>query len=126
MTLQDKYREVLNLGEEFGVKDGYVNEEANKLKMGGFAQTEFQKNQMWNKIKEIGGESPSDIEADIKVEDTSAYHYHTVVSGDNLSKISKTYYGKSSQYMKIFNANTDQLKNPDVIQPGQKLTIPFA
>ena len=126
MALQDKYRDVLNLGEELGVKDGYVNEEANKLKLGGLAKTEFEKNQMWDKIKEIGGENPNDIEADIKVEDSSAYHYHTVVSGDNLSKISKKYYGKSSQYMKIFNANTDQLKNPDVIQPGQKLTIPFA
>lgn len=126
MALQDKYRDVLNMGEKFGVKDGYVNEENNTLKMGGTAQTLYQKNQMWDKIKEIGGENASDIQADIKVADESAFHYHTVESGENLSKISKQYYGKSSQYMKIFNANTDQLKNPDLIQPGQKLTIPFA
>ena len=50
--------------------------------------------------------------------------YYTVVSGDTLSKISKQYYGDANQYMKIFEANKDKLKDPDQIQVGQELKIP--
>jgi len=49
---------------------------------------------------------------------------YTVMAGDSLSKISKQIYGDSSQYMKIFEANRDQLKDPNLIHPGQKLQIP--
>ena len=50
--------------------------------------------------------------------------YYTVVSGDNLSKISKAHYGDPNKYMKIFEANKPMLKDPDKIYPGQKLRIP--
>lgn len=126
MALKEKYNEVLELGKKFDVKNGDVQEEGNQLKISGTAHTQYEKNKMWDKIKEIGGENPSDIVADIKVADESAYHYHTVQSGETLGKISSQYYGKSNEYMKIFNANDDQLKNPDMIKPGQKLVIPFA
>lgn len=49
---------------------------------------------------------------------------YTVVSGDTLWKIAERMYGNGSHYMKIFEANTDQLENPDQIFPGQKLVIP--
>lgn len=49
---------------------------------------------------------------------------YTVQSGDTLWKISEEMYGKGSKYMKIFEANTDLLENPDRIFPGQKLVIP--
>jgi nucleoid-associated protein YgaU len=49
---------------------------------------------------------------------------HEVASGDTLSAIAKRYYGNASQYMKIYNANRDQLSDPDKIRPGQKLKIP--
>ena len=52
------------------------------------------------------------------------YHLHTVESGENLSKISKQYYKDAKSYMKIFEANKDQLTNPDIIKVGQKLKIP--
>ncbi len=52
--------------------------------------------------------------------------YYTVVSGDNLSKISKQFYGNPNQYMKIFEANKPMLTHPDKIYPGQKLRIPPA
>jgi nucleoid-associated protein YgaU len=51
-------------------------------------------------------------------------NYYTVVSGDNLSKISKTQYGDPNKYMKIFEANKPMLKDPDKIYPGQVLRIP--
>jgi nucleoid-associated protein YgaU len=50
--------------------------------------------------------------------------YHTVVKGDNLSKISKQYYGDPNKYTKIFEANKPMLKSPDLIYPGQVLRIP--
>ena len=124
MSAKSKYQQVLDLGEEFGIQDGYVNEENGKLKIGGVANTQFEKDRLWDKIKEIGGENPMDIEADIKVGDTSVYHRHVVKSGDTLGKISKMYYGKASDYMKIFNANTDKLKDPNLIYPDQELVIP--
>ena len=50
--------------------------------------------------------------------------YYTVVSGDNLSKISKAFYGNANEYMKIFEANRPMLTHPDKIYPGQMLRIP--
>ena len=50
--------------------------------------------------------------------------YHTVVSGDWLSKIAKTYYGDATKYDVIFEANKPMLADPDEIYPGQVLRIP--
>ena len=50
--------------------------------------------------------------------------FHTVVRGDTLSAIAKTYYGNANSYMKIFEANKPMLGHPDKIYPGQKLRIP--
>ncbi len=49
---------------------------------------------------------------------------YTVVKGDTLWAIAKRFYGNGSLYTKISNANTDKIKNPNLIYPGQVLTIP--
>ena len=49
---------------------------------------------------------------------------HEVVKGDTLSALAKKYYGSANKYMKIFEANKDILKDPNVIKIGQKLKIP--
>lgn len=49
---------------------------------------------------------------------------YTVKSGDSLSKIAKHVYGDASKWHAIFDANRDKIKNPDLIQPGQVLTLP--
>jgi nucleoid-associated protein YgaU len=49
---------------------------------------------------------------------------YEVVAGDTLGAIAQKYYGKASEYMKIFEANRDILENPDLIKVGQKLKIP--
>ncbi len=49
---------------------------------------------------------------------------YEVMAGDSLSKISKKFYGDAKQWKRIFEANRDQIKNPDLIRPGQKLKIP--
>ena len=50
--------------------------------------------------------------------------WHVVVRGDTLSGLAKQYYGKASLYMRIFDANKDQLTDPNLIKVGQKLRIP--
>jgi nucleoid-associated protein YgaU len=51
---------------------------------------------------------------------------YTVVKGDSLSKIAKQFYGDAQQWRKIYEANKDQIKNPDLIHPGQTFRIPGA
>src|SRR5688500_19590876 len=53
----------------------------------------------------------------------SAGQTYEVKSGDNLSKISKQFYGDPNEYMRIFYANRDKLNDPDKIQVGQQLVI---
>lgn len=52
--------------------------------------------------------------------------WYTVVKGDNLSKISKQFYGTPNKYPQIFEANKPMLTHPDKIYPGQVLRIPVA
>jgi nucleoid-associated protein YgaU len=63
---------------------------------------------------------------DMLVVDTPApeAQYHAVVSGDNLSKIAKKFYGDPNKYPVIFEANKPMLTHPDKIYPGQMLRIP--
>ena len=49
---------------------------------------------------------------------------YSVQPGDSLSKIAKKFYGNANDWKKIFDANKDRIKNPDVIQPGWALKIP--
>jgi nucleoid-associated protein YgaU len=49
---------------------------------------------------------------------------YTVKSGDSLSKIAKHFYGDGSKWHRIYEANKDKIKNPDLIHPGQEFTIP--
>lgn len=124
MSVKAKYQPVLNLGEQLGIKDGKVTEENGVLKIKGVANTQYEKDLLWDKIKELGGQSPSDLKANITVADESVYHRHVVKSGESLSKIAKHYYGDAMKYKQIFEANTNVLKNPDLIHPDQVLVIP--
>lgn len=119
-----KYNSVLDLGAALDIQNGDIKEEGAVLHVKGEAKTPYEKNLLWDEIKKVGGENPTDIVADITITDESIYHVHTVESGDTLGKISKKYYGKASLYNTIFKANTDILSNPDVIKVGQVLTIP--
>ena len=124
MSVKAKYQPVLQLGEQLGVQDGDVKEENGILSIKGRTRTPYEKDLLWDKIKEIGGQKPTDIKANISVEDDSVYHRHVVKSGESLSKIAKHYYGDAMMYKQIFSANTNILNNPDVIYPDQVLVIP--
>jgi nucleoid-associated protein YgaU len=133
--LKQKYASVLNMIQQTGVRLEHVHIANDKLYIKGHAPSEDVKNQVWNQIKLVDS-SYSDLTADIDAPAASeqsrnrtetaggAGQTYTVKAGDTLSKIAKQFYGDSNQYMKIFNANTDKLKDPDKIQPGQQLTIP--
>ena len=125
MSVQSKYQSVLNLGEQLGTKGGEVKEENGVLNIKGTVHSQYEKNQLWDAIKAVGGTQPTDIVADIRVETSDYYAKYTVVKGDTLGKISKHFYEEAGKYMQIYNANRDILSNPDLIQVGQVLTIPF-
>ncbi|MFT7120969.1 MAG: hypothetical protein ACJAZ9_001147 [Neolewinella sp.] len=125
MSLQDKYRSVLNMGEKFNATDGFVEEADGMLRLGGTVEYLHEKDQMWDEIKRVGGESAMDINADIKVRNHSIYAMHTVAKGESLSLIAKDYLKDVMAYKAIFASNSDTLDDPNKIHPGQELVIPF-
>ena len=54
----------------------------------------------------------------------STLQTYTVAKGDTLSKIAKHFYGNANKWRAIFEANGDQISNPDLIKIGQVLKIP--
>ena len=123
IVLGDKYADVLGLSQELGVKDGNWKEEGGKIKLWGKTEYQLDANRLWDKIKEHPGWE-NEVVADLKATRTDVYGYHTVKSGDTLSAIAKKLLGSANRYMDIFNANKDQLSDPDKIKVGQKLVIP--
>ncbi len=72
---------------------------------------------------ESGSSSTASSPSGSSTQPASARTY-VVQSGDSLSKISKKFYGDANSWKRIFEANKDVVKNPDLIQPGWKLRIP--
>lgn len=138
--LKAKYASVLHLIEQSnGVSLKNLHVQNDKLFIKGTVPSEQMKNRIWDQIKLVDP-SFSDLTADLVSEPGSDTHAaspsasggaqkpggqtYTVKSGDSLSKIAKHFYGNADDYMAIFNANRDQLSDPNLIQPGQVLTIP--
>ena len=61
----------------------------------------------------------------VKAPDEPKVEYYEIVSGDTLSGIAKKYYGDAMQYPRLFEANREVIKDPDLIYPGQKIRIPM-
>jgi nucleoid-associated protein YgaU len=126
MGLRDKYAYAISTAK--GKFDGSAQEENGKLHFVGSVKTEEEKNEIWNAIKTIP-DWKNEIIADIKVTGggtaaASSGKTYTVKAGDTLSKIAKDHLGNANAYMKIYEANRDQLSNPDLIKPGQVLKLP--
>ena len=84
----------------------------------GFGTTEKAKPDFSN--VQAGASSTEQMSGD----DAMAERSYTVQKGDTLSKIAKAHYGDANQWRKIYEANKERIKNPDLIQPGWVLTIP--
>lgn len=132
--LKLKYQSVLNLMQTLNVQLENLNMQDDKLFVRAKAASQDVKNQVWNQIKLVD-QTYSDLIADIEAPAAAAAtatagasgssgRTYTVQPGDNLSKISKEFYGSPNQYMKIFEANQDKLSDPDKIKPGMQLRIP--
>jgi len=123
--LKAKYQSVIELAKSRGVHLKNVHIENDKLLIRGDAPNQAIKNEVWNQIKAVD-KVHADVAADIGIDAalTVPAKVYVVVAGDTLSKIAKSFYGDAGKYMKIFEANKDQLKDPDKIQVGQKLKIP--
>lgn len=126
--LKAKYQKALDLGKTRGVSWKNVHLENDKLLIRGAAPNEAIKNEVWTAIKAIDP-AYADLTVDLGVDASlpvpaAAPRIHEVVAGDTLSKIAKQVYGDASKYPKIFEANRDQLSDPNLIKPGQKLKIP--
>jgi len=123
--LKAKYQSVIDLAKSRGVHLKNVHVENEKLLIRGDAPNQDIKNEVWNQIKAVDPVH-ADISADISIDESLPVptKTYTVAAGDTLSKIAKEYYGDASKYMKIFEANKDQLSDPDKIKVGQTLKIP--
>jgi nucleoid-associated protein YgaU len=71
-------------------------------------------------VSEVKIDKPQVPPAQAKVE------YYILNKGDTLSAIAKHFYGKTNDYPRIFGANREVIKNPDLIIPGQKIRIPLS
>ena len=98
MSLRGKYTYGIETAEKLW-SGGSVEEKDGKLYLRGTVHTQNEVNQIWNALK-------------------------TVHPGDTLSAIAQRELGDAKKYMKIFEANRDQLQDPDKIKPGQVLKIP--
>ena len=126
MGLRDTYAYAIQQSK--GKFHGNAEERDGKLYFKGTVATENEKNEIWTAIKTIPTWK-NDVVADIQVTggpaaSTASARTYTVKSGDTLSKIAKEHLGSAGAYMKIFDANKDQLTDPDKIKPGQVLKIP--
>lgn len=96
-----------------------LNLEGEQLSLNATVPTENSKNRIWDAIKSVDP-TFADLKHNISV--VPGKQVYTVQAGDNLSKISRQFYGDANSYMKIAQANG--LSDPDKIKIGQQLTIP--
>jgi nucleoid-associated protein YgaU len=138
--LKQKYISVLNFADQQQVQFQNLHIEDDKLLIRAIAPSQDVANQLWDQVKLVNP-SLDDIALDLHVAEqrtqgaaagsqasntgqVSAMSTYIVRSGDTLSKISRQFYGDANEYMRIFYANREQLRDPDKIQVGQHLTIP--
>ena len=152
---KNKYQSVIQMVQAEGIQLANLHQQDGKLFIKGAAPSLEAANKVWDEIKRINPKL-DDITADFPVDPTLAskrvpsaappasapstpstpstpsgkqtpqFQLYTVKPGDTLSKISQQFYGNAKDYMRIFNANKDKLKDPDHVNAGQELKIPAA
>ena len=132
--MKQKYAAVWTTAQQQQVRLDHVHIQDDRLLIQGVAPSNEANNKVWDQIKAASPNWAQELTVDIRVDPSAqpadtgsrgtAGKTYTVQAGDSLSKISKEVYGNANNYMKIFEANRDQLSDPNKINPGQTLKIP--
>jgi nucleoid-associated protein YgaU len=107
-----------------GIEDLEVSYEEGKIVIAGNAESADAVEKailMAGNVEGISGVDASGVSAPVQ---TVTVEFYTIQKGDTLSAIAKQFYGKSSEYPRIFEANREVIKDPDLIYPGQVIRIP--
>jgi nucleoid-associated protein YgaU len=120
--LKQKYTPVMDTIQSFsaeGAKVDDVSLDGDKLLLKASVPSPVVADRVWDAIKKVDP-TYSDLHHEISTAgDTQSY---TIQSGDNLSKVSKHFYGDPNKYQKIAQANG--IADANKIQAGQTITIP--
>jgi len=122
---KEKANKLTNAVETLGfeVLDLNLEVEGDNVSVWGQANSQETREKVILVLGNTEGIATVDDRMTVEVEELEA-QFHTVVSGDYLSKIAKKYYGNAMKYPVIFEANKPMLTDPDKIYPGQVLRIP--
>jgi nucleoid-associated protein YgaU len=125
MAVRDKYQSLIDLANQSGVSNLDVREEGDVLHVTGSAPSEDAKNRIWEEYGRLDPDMRSgDLVLNLEVSGGGGgggEETYTVKGGDTLSEIGQRY---GVAWRDIFEANRDQLNDPDKINVGQKLRIP--
>ncbi len=125
MNLREKYNHAIQTAKDLRMQ-GSADERDGKLFFKGTVKNQSEVNRIWDAIKTVP-DWRNDLVGEISIDPQAPKDLtYTVKPGDTLSKIAREQLGDANAYMAIFDANTDQLSDPDKIRPGQVLTIPSA
>jgi len=121
MAVTDKYQSLIDLANQNGVSNLQIAQQGDVLYISGTTNSGDVKQQLWDEYNRLDPEYRSgDLVLNIEVEG-SGYEEYTVQTGDSLSRIA-THQGVN--WKEIWDANRDEVKDPNLIHPGQPLRIP--
>ncbi|HEY3989597.1 MAG TPA: LysM peptidoglycan-binding domain-containing protein [Acidobacteriaceae bacterium] len=120
--LQQKYAPVINTIQSFSAEGAKVDEvslDGDKLHLKASVPSPVIANRVWDTIKQV---DPTYADLHHEITTTGSTQSYTIQSGDNLSKVSKHFYGDANKYEKIAQANG--IADANKIRAGQTITIP--
>jgi len=121
MAVTDKYQSLIDLANQNGVSNLQIAEQDEVLYITGTTNSGDVKQQLWDEYNRLDPEYRSgDLVLNIEVEG-GGYEEYTVQPGDSLSRIASH---QGVNWKEIWDANRDQVKDPNLIHPGQTLRIP--
>ena len=122
-SLRGKYQRLIDAASQYGISNLQVRQQDNVLYIDGTAPSGQVKDQIWDVYNQIDPDyRAGDLVLNISApEGSGGEQEYTVVKGDSLSKIGQRF---GVPWKEIYEANRDQVKDPDLIHPGWKLKIP--
>jgi hypothetical protein len=121
MAVTDKYQSLIDLANQNGVSNLQIAEQDDVLYITGTTNNGDVKQQLWDEYSRLDPEYRSgDLVLNIEVEG-GGYEEYTVQPGDSLSKIA-SHWGVN--WKEIWDVNRSEVKDPNLIHPGQTLRIP--